>query len=443
MNINTFNRACTASLQHITSSRARFTAPNETMKSTVAQLNDNPTGTVPSNLWMGLWAKGEIACLFGEPCTGKSILAMQVAKQLSDKGIATAYFDLEALAHAVTPVVDVITPGLFDMKSTDTLLSFTIKKIDALKAQVAVIDGLDRLLSSQSPATAVLNTIRSWNKSRGISILLVTHSRPKKRASLPTLTEQLPHEFEIMHICDSVFSLSTANHYCSALLHSSHYLKQHKNRMAPVIFNDDSALLLNLSVTASGQFSFDTISTFADERQLLRDYGFTTRQQVIDAIHHYKQCMYTTREIAHIVGISQSQVSRILSQETTITKPAATQESAQPTGTPAPTEAPGTPSPTEIPGTTETPGTSGTPGTSETTGTSVPLSDAFDSLDPSTIIINHNGRPHILNPSGGQPIPIDSFDAFDAFDSTTPAPQSTPRVNSNSSLKKLMKKRHK
>ena len=46
-----------------------------------------------------LWYQGEMACLFGEPNVGKTILAMQIANVLSKRGLKTFYYDFENAAH--------------------------------------------------------------------------------------------------------------------------------------------------------------------------------------------------------------------------------------------------------------------------------------------------------------------------------------------------------
>ena len=57
-------------------------------------------GSFPAvDLWHGLWYQGEMACLFGEPNVGKTILAMQIANELNKRGLKTLYFDFENAAH--------------------------------------------------------------------------------------------------------------------------------------------------------------------------------------------------------------------------------------------------------------------------------------------------------------------------------------------------------
>lgn len=49
----------------------------------------------PSTLWHGLWNEGEIACLFGDPNIGKSLLANQIANEAAAMGHQVLYVDFE------------------------------------------------------------------------------------------------------------------------------------------------------------------------------------------------------------------------------------------------------------------------------------------------------------------------------------------------------------
>ena len=91
----------------------------------------------------------------------------------------------------------------------------------------------------------------------------------------------------------------------------SHYIKQHKNRMAPVIFDDDAVITAQLVTNEDEKLIFHNLQHNGNERKLIRDNGFNYAFALHNAIAHYRRLAYSTREIADIVGISQSQVSRI------------------------------------------------------------------------------------------------------------------------------------
>ena len=264
-----------------------------------------------TNLWQGLWAQGEMACLFGTPCVGKSILAMQIAKELQDKGLRIIYFNLENIIYPVSPLVDTCAPGNDDC-TPDEKLDFIANEIAVKKPQAVIIDDISLLTEPKDSDSMrrALNGLRVICNHSETAMLLLAHSRKRKSKDLTTIDE-LSHPYEIMHACDSVFSLDTTSRRNSTIFHKSHYIKQHKNRMAPVILSDDAVMAAQLVNDDEGHFIFTNFQRNESERRLVRDNGFDSRSKINNAIAHYRTLCYSTREIAAIVGLSQAQVSRI------------------------------------------------------------------------------------------------------------------------------------
>ena len=264
-----------------------------------------------TNLWQGLWAQGEMACLFGTPCVGKSILAMQIAKDLQDRGLKVIYFDLENVIYPINPLIDTCKPGNDDC-TPDEKLDFIANEIAVKKPQAVIIDDISLLIEPKDSDSMrkALNGLRVICNHSETAMLLLAHSRKRKSKDLTTIDE-LSHPYEIMHACDSVFSLATTSRRNSTIFHKSHYIKQHKNRMAPVILSDDAVMSAQLVNNDDGHFIFTNFQRNESERRLVRDNGFDSRNKINNAIAHYRSLCYSTREIAAIVGLSQAQVSRI------------------------------------------------------------------------------------------------------------------------------------
>ena len=244
------------------------------------------------DLWHGLWYQGEMACLFGEPNVGKTILAMQIANELNKRGLKTLYFDFENAAHQFksryktdkfdycSGDADFIVKLLNPNNSTAPLdsrsiLDYIKKDFLTERAPVIIIDDITHLIGSgdQADVRFVLNTLRSWTQLFLVSILVLAHSRRRKPSSLTTI-ESLAGSFEYSYAFDSIFSLTHSN----------------------------------------GFLQFNDLYTGGNERQLLRYYGYDTTQQIKDAILHYHSLCFSTREIADIVGCSQSHVSKTLNK---------------------------------------------------------------------------------------------------------------------------------
>ncbi len=269
------------------------------------------TESHPSDLWQGIWAHGEMACLFGTSCVGKSILAMQIDKELQEKGLTTIYFNLENSTYPVQPLVNTCSPPEANL-SPDARIEFIAQEIADQKPQAVFIDDISFLVDNKNHygMLLALNRLRVICQHSGTAMLLIAHSRKRKSTDLTT-PEELLHQYDIMHACDSVFSLATTSRWNSTSRHTTHYIKQHKNRMAPVILDDEAVISAQLITSHDGNLIFSNLQRNESEHSLVRDNGFRSREEQYDAIAHYRKLAYSTREIAAIVGLSQAQVSRI------------------------------------------------------------------------------------------------------------------------------------
>lgn len=283
------------------------------------------------DLWHGLWYQGEMACLFGEPNVGKTILAMQIANVLSKRGLKTFYYDFENAAHQFKAryktdksdpnssdgnyIVKPLNPNYSNAKlDSRSVLEYIKKDFTTERAPVIIIDDITHLIGSgdQADIRYVLNTLRSWTQHFLVSILVLAHSKRRKPSSLTTI-DTLAGSFEYSYAFDSIFSLTRANQYNAEHNNITHYIKHHKNRMGPVIYHDLNVITVKFGRDENNGFlQFNDFYTGGNERQLLRDYGYSTSEQINKAILQYKKLSFSTREIANIVGCSQSHVSRTI-----------------------------------------------------------------------------------------------------------------------------------
>ena len=298
------------------------------------ELSTMAVGSLPPvDLWHGLWYQGEMACLFGEPNVGKTILAMQIANELSKRGLKTLYFDFENAAHQfkarystdkyddrsgdasfiVKPLNPNYSTAPLDSRS---ILDYIKKDFITERAPVIIIDDITHLIGSgdQADVRHVLNTLRSWTQHFLVSILVLAHSKRRRPSSLTTI-ESLAGSFEYSYAFDSIFSLTRANRYNAENKGITHYIKHHKNRMGPVYYNELNVITAQFGRDeGNGFLQFNELYTGGNERQLLRDFGYKTSDEIRQAIIQYRALHYTTREIAAVVGCSQSHVSKTLSK---------------------------------------------------------------------------------------------------------------------------------
>ena len=105
------------------------------------------------DLWHGLWHQGEMACLFGEPNVGKTILAMKIAADIVRRGESVLYFDFENAEHQLIPryqgkeipFIDILTFNYKNhyLKNDNHSLLNYIKRAALLReAHIIIIDDI-------------------------------------------------------------------------------------------------------------------------------------------------------------------------------------------------------------------------------------------------------------------------------------------------------------
>ena len=255
------------------------------------------------DLWHGMWYQGEIACLFGEPNVGKTILAMQIANVVNKRGLKVYYYDFENAAHQFKSryrtnkfnygtgdgnfVVKSLNPFYSNAKlDSHSVLEYIKKDIINDRAPVIIIDDITHLIGSgdQADVRYVLNTLRSWTQHFLVSILVLAHSRRRRFGELTTIDNNI-----------------------------THYIKHHKNRMGPVVYNDMNVITARFGRDeGNGFLQLNDLTSGGNERQLLRDNGYNSFDQIKTAILKYRKLHFSTREIALILGCSQSHVSRTI-----------------------------------------------------------------------------------------------------------------------------------
>lgn len=285
------------------------------------------------DLWNGLWNQGEMACLFGETNVGKTTLALQIANDLAKRGLDVHYYDFSNAVHSYkqrydTPeaeicdnssqnrvIINTLDPVFFNSSiDTKRILESLKKRFVLGRASVIIIDDITYLArtSDKSSVQHVLNTLRSWSQEFLVSILVVAHSRRKRYGQITTI-DSLDGSFELAYAFESIFSISRANKFNADNNHITHYIKQHKNRNGIITYDDMNVITTTLGRDKdSGVMQFIDFTTGGNERQLLRDNGFNSFKEFDEAILQYKELHFSTREIASIVGCSQSHVSRTI-----------------------------------------------------------------------------------------------------------------------------------
>lgn len=226
-------------------------------------LRDTPTA---ESLWPPFWNRGEICVLFSETNVGKSIIAVQMAKEITDgwstlmqcgvKADKLLYFDYELSAKQFksrygsarfSPLFYRASPVSrnLEMLGLENAVGDIIRSM-ASGYKVIIVDNITFLSTAVKDATSMLElmkTLKSKASVYGCSLLLIAHT-PKRRQNTPLTANDIAGSSNILNFADSAFAIGRS--YLDPQLR---YLKQIKVRDGGFTYNETNVLVGNFRQT--------------------------------------------------------------------------------------------------------------------------------------------------------------------------------------------------
>ena len=180
----------------------------------------------PSTLWHGLWNEGEIACLFGDPNIGKSLLANQIANEAAAMGHQVLYVDFENpdihFHSRYTTKEETFVGNYGNIRyvglrfDTAHSASYTIEqKFQAIqdailvhRTPVVIIDDISHILPTKfsERSQSILHQLRHLAQNWHVAILVLAHTR-YHRPDTPLSITHLAGSREFSFAFDSIFAL--------------------------------------------------------------------------------------------------------------------------------------------------------------------------------------------------------------------------------------------
>ncbi len=281
---------------------------------------------VPRQLFPHLWYEGEICCLFADSNLGKSILAVQIANDIADKGDIVLYFDFELtdkqfqLRYTTADgQMYKFSPNLYRVEVNvdeidcennfeEELMSGLEEAIVRYNCRVAIIDNLSWMCNASEKGDAagiLMSRFIILKKKYNLSLLVISHT-PKRDTSKPITRNDLAGSSKLFNFFDSVFAIGR-----SAKDENLRYIKQIKCRHEEIFFGSDNVIVGYIDSEEVGIPSFKTIG-WAPERDHLREPTEPDRDGIKSTVLELSRQGKSCREIATQTGISRSTVSRIL-----------------------------------------------------------------------------------------------------------------------------------
>lgn len=277
----------------------------------------------PKPLWDCLWNEGEVCCLFADSNLGKSILAVEIAAEisktqkviyydfeLSDKQFQLRYTDAQGNIYRFNDNflrgevdVDGFSGGDFE----DEVLASIEKQAEARSVNVLIIDNLTCLCNASEKGDAagiLMQNLMTLKKCHGWSILMISHT-PKRSLSSPITQNDLAGSKKLFNFFDSVFAIGQ-----SAQDPNLRYIKQLKVRAGAFKYDADNVITCEI-IKDGSWLHFQRIG-YGTERSHLQEPSEKDREAQVKQARELQANGKTQREIATLMGISAAKVNRLL-----------------------------------------------------------------------------------------------------------------------------------
>lgn len=244
----------------------------------------------PLPLWKNFWYEGEICCLFGDTGTGKSILAVQIAKDIAESK-KILYFDFELSEKQFEMRYKSSDGTLCDFPENLIRVEIDLDRVELHNYETRLIDGIEKDALAMGVDTLVIDNI-TWlcsnmedgdlagklmmkligmKKRHNWSILVLAHT-PKRDAQKPITQNDLAGSKRVLNFLDSAFSIGFSEWGVDI-----RYIKQIKSRFGRIMYGADN--VISAEVKKDGAFLYFEETGNAKESDHLNKKRTTTPKQ--------------------------------------------------------------------------------------------------------------------------------------------------------------------
>ncbi|MGQ0540330.1 MAG: AAA family ATPase [Blastocatellia bacterium] len=309
-----------------------------------AFFDNEPSTDMHERLFANYWRVGEIAILFADTGTGKSLLAVQIAQAIAS-GSAFKPFEVDAPAQRVVYFDLELSDSQFDRRYSSNDKAFPAKfpfhvnfircpprEIDELPhgfhdytaflttsivefiefsgAKVVIIDNITWLNNSSqigNSAARVMKALHRLKKRLGLSILVLAHT-PKRFLHSAMTINDLQGSKMLANFADSIFAMGTSRRgtdirYLKAVKHRSTAARGSETEVATIRLGKDQCFL---------GFTFEGYVDEGEHTARLKGEPDAERLALIKLAVELAEKGLTQRQIAKDLGVSAATVNRCL-----------------------------------------------------------------------------------------------------------------------------------
>lgn len=283
----------------------------------------------PRKLWKEFWFENEVCCLFADTNVGKSILAVQIAKEIA-KTDRVLYYDFElSMKQFQTRYTDPKSQKMFKFPSGLIRLSLSTEKLMAMGdsmedsimaaiegdvivygAKFVIVDNVSWLANSTNSSKVASNLVKrlvTLRNKYGLSILVLAHNR-KRAQSKPISENDLSGSKCLINFSDSAFAIGR-----SAAEADLKYIKQIKVRTGKHIYDEHHVMLCTIEQRDSFlQFVEQGFGEESEHLKRLKADDIARKKEIVKQLQAKGM---SVRKIAEVSGIPPSTVGRYLPNE--------------------------------------------------------------------------------------------------------------------------------
>jgi KaiC/GvpD/RAD55 family RecA-like ATPase len=290
-------------------------------------LKDASKRPIPEDLWQKLWFQSEICILFADTNLGKSILAVQMAVdisarhkviyidfELSDKQFEARYSnnyehhftfpDNFLRAEINTDEADYTSYGFKNIE--DYLANSIENAINETGARILIIDNLTYLRTETEKAKDALPLMKYLKQLKSkydLSLLCLAHT-PKRDMSKPISRNDLSGSKMLINFCDSAFAIGE-----STQEKSLRYIKQIKVRNTEFIYDSENVAMYRIE--KPDNFLRFEFAGYSYERMHLKQMTEKDKEALKGKIIERMSAPGATlRKVANELGVDHMKVSR-------------------------------------------------------------------------------------------------------------------------------------
>lgn len=295
-----------------------------TIKSFNQVLIDASKRKEPEKLFDEFWYEGETCCLFADSNVGKSILAVQIARDIA-MSKKVLYFDFELCEHHfLRRYSDDVTKQPYDFPENlfrvsldymigaykveelpDKIMNNIEIKVRETGASIIIIDNLTWIAynsRSSQMASELMKRLSVMKVQYNLSMLILAHT-PKRNMSKPITQNDLAGSRMLMNFLDSAFAIGY-----SSKDPALRYIKQIKVRYAEMKYGEDNVWLCTIEKVRA--FLMLRRIGFDMESEHLKKRKDSDKAALIAKIKVMKANGMSIRQIASELGMSPATVDR-------------------------------------------------------------------------------------------------------------------------------------